>query len=165
MNISERRCSISKSDPGNQHPHWYQATSTEPDIVTLNVVVVYEDATAGHRAVRTLRNLLRAIDPPVGLRPMLWRFDMVQQSQFRAVADADADQAELFLVSTSSPGELPAAIDHWVSACLARRQGAAIAIVALLGSSDAWTITTRGEHGITTASRMTDGRTHFHERY
>ena len=125
------------------------SASAEP--ATLAVVVAYEDAPAGHRAIQALRNLVREVRPPIMLRPMLWRFDLLDDLQCRDDANADADRAALFLISTSTSRKVPAAVERWVNACLTRKQGETTAMIALFGPLEAWTITICDEDSFRTA--------------
>lgn len=120
----------------------------------LDVMIAYEDASAGHRAIRAVRNLAREISPPIALHPSLWRFDLLEDPLCGGEADADADRASLFVVATTTLSKVPADIDHWVNACMARKQGAATAIIALFGPLDAWTITIQDKDGVRTASQI-----------
>jgi len=74
------------------------------------MVIVYDDAPAGTRAIRTLEGARRQLGGGIELYPSLWRFDLLEDPDWRAAATAEAVQAGLVIISTSSKGELPAAV-------------------------------------------------------
>ncbi|MBI3849959.1 MAG: hypothetical protein HY298_06665 [Verrucomicrobia bacterium] len=103
---------------------------------TLNVVIAYDDIPAGQRAMRTLANLTRGIGDEIEFRPQLWRFEFLEDPDWRAVAAAETINADILIISTSSETELPVVVESWVRSCLAQKRDDTIAVVALLGSAD-----------------------------
>jgi len=100
----------------------------------FNVVIVYDDVPAGQRAMRVLNNLALGFERRfVEMRPQLWRFDWLGDPEWFALALADAVNADMLVVSTSSASGLPAPVEGWLKLCLARKRGTSAAVVALLG--------------------------------
>ena len=99
------------------------------------VVIVYDDAPAGEHAIRTLEGVTHQLSGRITLHPLLWRFDLLEDPDWRAAATAEAVQAGLVVISTSSKGDLPAAVRDWVHAWLGMNRGTA-ALAALLGPAD-----------------------------
>jgi hypothetical protein len=54
------------------------------------VVIVYEDAPAGKRALHTLEGVTHQSNGSIALHPSLWRFDLLEDPDWRAVAAAEA---------------------------------------------------------------------------
>jgi CheY-like chemotaxis protein len=100
------------------------------------VIIVYDDAPAGTHALHTLEEVTRQLAGGIELYPSLWRFDLLEDPDWRAAATAEAVQAGLVIISTSSKGELPAPVRDWVRGCLQARTSAPGALVALLGPAD-----------------------------
>jgi CheY-like chemotaxis protein len=77
----------------------------------------------------------------VALYPSLWRFDLLEDPDWRAAATAEAAEAGLVVISTSSKGDLPAAVRDWVHGCLqagTRAPGALVALLGPAGTMDTW---------------------------
>ncbi len=102
----------------------------------LDVVIVYDDDPAGQYAINTLDGVTLHLDGRIKLHPSLWRFDRLEDPDWRAVATTDAAHACLVILSTSSKGELSTAVRDWVRGCLQSETGAPGAMVALLGPAD-----------------------------
>ena len=104
----------------------------------LNVLVVYENLTAGQRAMRLCRDLTVQQQDGFTLQPRFWRLDLIADAVCGGFAIADAVQAELVIVSTSSQAELPKPAQHWLKLCLAvaRKGGTCAAVVALLATNE-----------------------------
>ena len=100
------------------------------------VVVVYDDAPAGKRALHTLEGVTHQSNGSIALHPSLWRFDLLEDPDWRAVAAAEAVQAGLVVIAASSKDELPPAVQHWVQGWLGQSRGTAAALAALLGPPD-----------------------------
>jgi hypothetical protein len=101
---------------------------------TLNVVIAYDDVPAGQRAMHTLADLTRDVGEEMDLGPQLWKFEYLEDPDWRALAAADAIKADLLIISTTSETELPATVEDWVTTCLAQKRGTCAAVVALLGT-------------------------------
>jgi CheY-like chemotaxis protein len=99
-------------------------------------IIVYDNAPAGKHAMHTLEGIRRQLGGGIEIYPSLWRFDLLEDPDWRAAATAEAVQAGLVIISTSSKGELPAPVRDWIHACLQARTSAPGALVALLGPAD-----------------------------
>jgi len=103
---------------------------------SLGVFIAYDDRPAYRRALRTLVNLAKELgEDGTELRPLPWRFDILEQDIWRALAVEDAARAEIVILSMSALVALPEAIRTWLPACLGRRDCSA-ALVALLGTAE-----------------------------
>ena len=102
-----------------------------------DVVIVYDDASAGKHAIHTLEGVTHRLSGSIPLHPSLWRFDLLEDPDWRAAATAEAVQAGLVVISTSSKSDLPATIRDWVHGCLQAGTSAPGALVALLGPAGA----------------------------
>jgi hypothetical protein len=104
----------------------------------LRAVIAYDEVSAGRRAMGMLNRLLEQEKQSVHLLPELWRFDLLHDPDWHEQAISDALRADLLILSTSHLGTIPSAIERWISAILARRQGASIAILSLFGCQNDW---------------------------
>jgi hypothetical protein len=108
-------------------------------VVPLNVLVLYGDAAAGRRAMAVLHRLATLLDAPsVDLRPVLWRFDLLDEPHWREGALADSVAADLVIFASSGLGSLPEAVNSWAVRCAARPPGKLLTMVKLLGEAGAW---------------------------
>ena len=103
------------------------------DAAVFNVVILHDDVAAGQRAVGALNTLVTGFRADtVKLRPNLWRFDFLQDADWFALALADAVNAEVLVLATSSASGLPPAVENWLKLCLARKRNTNAAVLALL---------------------------------
>ena len=106
----------------------------------LKVLIVYNDAAAGRRAMGVLLKLAAHSVERVSIAPTLYRFDLLDDPNWRESAATDAAESDMIILSTSAADELPESINEWVKASLARRNGASTAVLTLFGPQEAWTI-------------------------
>lgn len=104
---------------------------------TLNVLIAYDDLAAAQRAMRLFARVGRGQTDDLHTddllcQPQLWRFDLLADPDWRKCAASDALRADLIVVAASSPLALPRPVQSWLARCLARKQGAHAAVVALL---------------------------------
>ena len=111
----------------------------------LNVLIAYEDGSSVRRALRVVCQLANQEGAPVQLQTKFWRFALLENDAFRAEALRDAHQADMIIVSTRDVAALAAPASHWLEEALADRNETQIALLALFGSSDAWSFTLRDE--------------------
>ena len=103
----------------------------------LNVFVAYDDVPAGQHAMRVIGNVDRQIEEFKKQYPSLWRFDLLEDPDWRLLATAEALQADLLVISASScRNDLPGGVRTWIETCLEQKKGTAAAVVALLGSGE-----------------------------
>jgi len=97
------------------------------------VVVVYDDVPAGQHAIRVLANLFHKPEDRLQLLPRFWRFDFLEDTDRFALALADATDADIIVIATSSSHGLNISVEDWIKSCLLRKRGSSAAVVALLG--------------------------------
>jgi CheY-like chemotaxis protein len=114
-----------------------EAASALSEEARWGVIIVYGDAPAGEHALYTIEKVSHHLGGSIALYPSLWRFDLLEDPDWRAAATAEAVQAGLVVISTSSRDDLPVAVRDWVQGCLQAKTSAAGALVALLGPADA----------------------------
>jgi hypothetical protein len=102
--------------------------------IALNVVVAYEDLPAGKRAMRVLDRPAHEFEAAIQFRPKLWRFDFLEDLNWRNLTTADVLNADMLVISQSSEDELPAWFQSWACACLSQMHDRIGAVVALLGN-------------------------------
>lgn len=104
--------------------------------LTFNVVILYEDVPAGQRAMRTIADVAREFGGELELRPQLWRFELLEDPDWYALAMADAVKADMLIISTSAKSGLSVAVESWIKACLEQKRGTSAAVAALFGAAD-----------------------------
>jgi hypothetical protein len=122
-----------------KHEPLFDAVSETTDAeacATLNVVIAYDDVPASQHAMHILADVAANFGDKLELRPQLWRFQFLEDPDWRTLAAKDVLNANMLIISTSSENELPAAVRSWFSSCLTQRRGANLAVVALLGTAD-----------------------------
>ncbi len=97
------------------------------------VVVVYDDVSAGQHAIRVLANVFPEPEDRLQLLPRFWRFDFLEDTDWFALALADATDADIIVIATSSNHGLNISVEDWIRSCLPRKRGSSAAVVALLG--------------------------------
>ena len=107
---------------------------------SLKVLIVYNDAAVGRRAMGVLLKLAAHSAEPVRVAPTLYRFELLDDPHWRELAAADAADSDMIILSTSVADELPETVNAWAKASLARRGGASTAMLTLFGSQEAWTV-------------------------
>ena len=108
------------------------STHGDPE-AQLNVLVAYDDVSAGQHAMRVIGNVDRQLDELEKRYPSLWRFDLLEDPDWRLLATAEALQADLLVISASGRSGLPVGVKTWFKTCLAQKKGTAAAVVALFG--------------------------------
>ena len=71
--------------------------------VTWGVVIVYDDLPSGKRAINTLAGVTRQLSGTLPLQPSLWRFDLLEDPDWRAEATAEDGVDALALVASTRP--------------------------------------------------------------
>lgn len=104
----------------------------------LRVVIVYDEIAAGKRALQMMSGLGRELGEEVAFHPLPWSFGLLADTNWRAVAAADAVRADILIIATASPHPqpLPPAVGQWTEAAISSKQGMPAAVVALFGPED-----------------------------
>jgi hypothetical protein len=74
----------------------------------LNVVILYDAAEAGRRAISQLRRATEQLDGDFDVHLRLWRLDMLTDATVGTLATADLAGAELLVLSLDKEGRLEA---------------------------------------------------------
>ena len=80
----------------------------------INVVIAYDTAEMGRRAMRALRSAIDGAPetrPAVDLR--LWRLDLLADVELRELANAELRKADILLFAIESADSLPPVVDNW----------------------------------------------------
>lgn len=96
-------------------------------------VVVYDDVPAGQNALRVLAKMFPEPYDRLQLVPRFWRFDFLEDADWFYSALADAADADIIVIATSSTWGLNGAVERWINIGLPRKRGSNAAVVALLG--------------------------------
>jgi hypothetical protein len=116
-----------------------QSAGLDADLILpLNAVVVYDDVPAGKHAVGVLKRIGAHLQDE--FRTVLWRFDLIADPRWRAIATDDVVAAGLVVFATSEPDVLPHFINEWMRECLARKRGERVAMLTLFGQREAWAV-------------------------
>ena len=98
----------------------------------FQVVIAYEDFTAGKRALDACKLLVAHLGADVQFRSGMWKFDLLRNARLNEIAIGDAVDADLIIVATGENPELPAEVKEWVGAWAPRKRGQTAALVALV---------------------------------
>jgi hypothetical protein len=77
--------------------------------------------------------------PLHALQPMFWRFDQLDQPQWREPALIDSSRAAVVAIALSHESDLNSAAAAWLAALASRRRGKSITLLAIL-HDEAWTV-------------------------
>ena len=114
--------------------HWRLGADEAEIPDGLRTVILYEDLSAGERALRVISRLEETLNSAVDLQPALWRFDCLGEPALAELAFADSEDAGLIVIATGRSNSLPLQARKWLKACLQKRQDKNLAMVALLNS-------------------------------
>ena len=106
--------------------------STAESVRVLPVLIVYDDAAAYKRALRTLIRVTDSRRDDV--RPLPWRFDTLHTIHGRMYAALELAKSEMCVISTSARDRLPVAIEDWLLSTFGGLRGTPGLGVALLGA-------------------------------
>lgn len=104
--------------------------------VAPRVVVLYEDISSGIYAFNFLGNVFKHLNLQNLIFPALWRFDIVDDPAWFNLAQIDAANADVLVVSTNTKRDLKPSVGKLVESCLERTQEKKAAIVTFLGPVD-----------------------------
>ena len=102
----------------------------------FNVVIAYEDFTAGRRAIDACKLLVAQLGNEVRFRSSMWKFDVLEVAKLNRMATHDAVEADMIIVATAQNGELPGAVKVWVESWVPEKRGQTAALLALMDFSD-----------------------------
>jgi len=115
------------------------AASPKADLILpLHAVIVYGDVPAGKHAVGVLQRMSAHLQDE--FKTVLWRFDLITNPRWRAIATDDIAAAGLIVFATSDGDHLPDYINAWMQECLARKRGELVAMLTLFGQREAWAV-------------------------
>jgi hypothetical protein len=97
----------------------------------FNVVIAYEDFAAGIHAKETYDYLAGQLGREYQFNNQMWKFDILGNTKMREMAVADAEVADLIIISTHGSGELPAPARMWIDEWV-QHKGHAMALVNLV---------------------------------
>jgi hypothetical protein len=98
------------------------------------IVIAYDTVAAGQRAMELVSSLHSQDEMDFEMRPLPWRFDLLEDAAWRDLARADVVESDLLFISTFSKSNLPPAVWKWIGECLALKRGETAAVVALFGA-------------------------------
>lgn len=99
---------------------------------TMNVVVLYEDATAAQSASQLLQRLSQKVDGNPKFRQSMWKFDHLILPQLEGIAAADTAGADLIIICSHDGNPLPEAVKILLERWTAHDHAGRKALVALL---------------------------------
>lgn len=114
-----------------QAPTFLSSRSSEERTRDFTVVIAYDNAAAGRRAAHLFSTVGKEHTDDLRFRLQPWRFDLLSDPDWGPFAAGEALEADLLVVSTSSP-HLPAMIKDWLTVWLDAKRGAQAAVVALI---------------------------------
>lgn len=100
--------------------------------------------------MRVIARLSRQLGDGIVFAPKLWRFDLLEFSDWSQAAARDAAAADLFIIATRKASPLPPEVGDWIAACQAQRKGPALGLVALFGPNKAWSLTLESDAALFT---------------
>jgi hypothetical protein len=115
-------------------------TRAAPLPTPWKIVVVYDDVPAGQRAERLLVSLRRILGAEAAMLPLAWSLEQLISLSGRCRATTDATNADLIVLSTTKPAEMPEAINRWLDTCLIRKRGQESAVINLFGAEEMWPV-------------------------
>jgi len=123
------------------HPDCAVATMANRDAgqnLPRNAVVVFGDVPAGRHAVDGLQRIGAHLQDEFEM--VLWRFDLMRDPRWRAVATDDVAAAELVVFATSWAPQMRDFINDWMQECLAWKRGKLVAMLTPQGPSEPWLV-------------------------
>lgn len=132
--LAPTQLSLTDTPPAESSPAF------ERETMPLSVVILYETAAAARRAVGMISRLVSLSDSEFALKPVLWRFDLLEYASLAQAAASDVLRADLLVLATEKTRALPSAAKRWLEECFAHGKGPRPATVALFGADDDWSI-------------------------
>jgi hypothetical protein len=97
----------------------------------IRVCIAYDNIAVGRRAMDLAVKLAGDCGGQLDLPPSFWRFDVLENDACREAATDDAEAADVIVIGMSQAENLEG-IDGWLEQALVRREGTAVAVVALV---------------------------------
>lgn len=101
---------------------------------SFNLVVAYEDFASALRAKHMHEVITCELGGDFHVNLSVWKFEILLLPRLRALAVRAAAEADMLIVSLSSPGDLHASVQVWLETGLAQRLNISAALVALTES-------------------------------
>jgi hypothetical protein len=101
-----------------------------PITCNVNVVIAFEDATAGKYADHFYDRLKERLGVEFEFTRYQWSFALLQDPGVRDAAAQDAAMADIVIIATHGDSELPEHVDYWFQAWVGRNANP-MALVAL----------------------------------
>lgn len=103
---------------------WREKDGGPDEQARISVVIAYDTAEMGRRAMRALRSAIdgaREARPAVDLR--LWRVDLLADGELRELANAELRKADMLLFAIEGAHPLPSATDSWLREFIRKEEG------------------------------------------
>ena len=113
-----------------------QRTGDEADALTLEVMLVHEDLSAGRRGKEVLDQVALNLEPKADFLVNPWNFERLRNPALQSQAVQDAAHANIVVLSAHGRAKLPAAVRAWLEVWLDRRGDSPCALVVSLDPSD-----------------------------
>lgn len=111
-------------------------TESLRDAYYVSVVILYSDLAAALRAVNLVEEFTGRFNGKMQLRIKSMNLTTLDHSGTYSSALAEGTTSDMIIVSVNGLGELPSSLKKWLKDCLARRQEANLATLAVLGSHE-----------------------------
>lgn len=118
-----------------------QADATQRPRAALPVFVAYADIPSARHALHRLSQWLRKNHRHAELRPMLWRFDQLDDPRWRDLSLRDAESTRTLVLAMRDETAVCARTQAWLAALLQRIRGTSIDVWTLIGETEGWTVT------------------------
>lgn len=98
----------------------------------FNVVILYEDFSAGKHAKKTYDYLTQQLQGDYEFTSQMWKFNVLANPKMQKMAVKDAVMADLVIVAAHGLGELPGQVKSWAEQWVPKKSNAMAALVALV---------------------------------
>jgi len=103
---------------------------------SCNVLIAYDHATAGLRAMRIFAKLAEDQRGECSFQVRVWRLDLLDDPVWGKAAKSDAMNSDMLVISIESEADLPEGVRGWLTACLSQKSGGSGAVIALFGPEE-----------------------------
>jgi hypothetical protein len=105
------------------------------EVSPVRVVILYQDADAGRRAIEVFRQLDAALSNEFRFTQTMWKFDLLRVATLAEIAASETAAADLIFVAPALDRQLPIEFKKWLETALASAKKGPGALVALFESS------------------------------